>query len=99
MQDKWGNPFDFKLVKDMILTTTQKRHGLNRWTLWSGILVISLHVIIVLGGSNIGFLFANARLGWSTVQYSNFQSINITITIFGSIIGMKIMGTYMGKYL
>uniref|UniRef100_A0A0C9QV57 Slc46a1_3 protein n=1 Tax=Fopius arisanus TaxID=64838 RepID=A0A0C9QV57_9HYME len=89
-EHKWKNPFDVSLVKKLFQTATRKRPGLDRSTLWSCILILSLYVIAISGEINTGFLFANARLGWNVVQYSEVSAICTVLAIAGVSLGMKI---------
>ncbi|XP_057320085.1 proton-coupled folate transporter-like [Microplitis mediator] len=94
--NKWGNPFDISLVKQLILTCTKKRPGLNRGLLWSCVLVLSFLVIIMDGTANVKYLFTSAKLGWNTVQFSVYTSLSMTLTIVGTIVGLKVMRNYLG---
>ncbi|XP_008554900.2 proton-coupled folate transporter-like [Microplitis demolitor] len=93
---KWGNPFDLSLVKQLVLTCTKKRDGLNRGMLWSCLLVLSLSKILTNGHTNIIYLFVNAKLGWDVVRYSMFHSFSMVITIIGTFGGVKVMKHYIG---
>ncbi|XP_014296110.1 proton-coupled folate transporter [Microplitis demolitor] len=95
-EKKWGNPFDFSLVKQLVLTCTKKREGLNRGMLWSCLAVLSLYKITFHGNSDISYLFANAKLGWNVVQYSMFSSVSMVLSIVGTFAGLKIMKDYIG---
>ncbi|XP_008554902.2 tetracycline resistance protein, class D [Microplitis demolitor] len=94
--EKWGNPFDFSLVKQLITTCTKKRDSLNRELLWSSLLVLSLIRIIVDGTLDINYLFAHAKLGWNIVQYSMFNSFSMVTLIIGTFCGIKVMTDYIG---
>ncbi|XP_057320091.1 tetracycline resistance protein, class D-like [Microplitis mediator] len=93
---KWGNPFDFSLVKQLITTCTKKRDSLNRELLWSCLLVLSLIRIIIDGSLDINYLFAHAKLGWNIVQYSMFNSLSMVTLIIGTFCGIKVMKDYIG---
>lgn len=97
MLQRWGNPFDLALVKQLILTCTKKRPGLNRGLLWSCVLVLSFLVIIMDGTANVKYLFTSAKLGWNTVQFSVYSSLSMSLTIVGTIFGLKVMRNYLGN--
>lgn len=87
------------LVKELVLTCTKKRDGLNRGMLWSCLVVLSFFTMIIKGSSNIDYLFANAKLGWNIVQYSIFSGMSMVVSIIGTFGGLKIMKDYMSNYL
>ncbi|XP_034934615.1 proton-coupled folate transporter-like [Chelonus insularis] len=94
--EKWGNPFDLKLVKELFVTTTKKRPGLNRWVLWSCISILAIFVIIADGNAQINYLFANIRLGWDSVKFSTYHSISIFLSVVGMFLILKLMKNYLG---
>ncbi|XP_044580332.1 uncharacterized protein LOC123262241 [Cotesia glomerata] len=95
-EEKWGNPFDLSLIKQLILTYTKKRDGLNRGLFFSCLLVVSLFRIQAHGNTDISYLFVNAKIGWNVVQYSMFSSISMITSIIGTFVGLKIMRDYLG---
>ncbi|CAD6234912.1 GSCOCG00007759001-RA-CDS [Cotesia congregata] len=95
-EEKWGNPFDLSLIKQLILTCTKKRDGLNRGLFFSCLLVLSLFRIQAHGNTDISYLFVNAKIGWNVVQYSMFSSISMITSIVGTFVGLKIMRDYLG---
>ncbi|XP_057320094.1 tetracycline resistance protein, class D-like isoform X2 [Microplitis mediator] len=94
--NKWGNPFDFSLVKQLILTCIKKRDGLNRGLLWSCLFILSLFTIIINGYMNIAYLFATAKFGWNTIEFSIYSSVSMLLSIVGTFGGLKVMRDYIG---
>ncbi|XP_057320087.1 proton-coupled folate transporter-like isoform X2 [Microplitis mediator] len=94
--EKWGNPFNLSSVKQLVLTCTTKRDGLNRGLLWSCLIILSLFRIFNNGNTNVIYLFVKAHLGWDIVQYSMFNSLSIVIAIIGTFGGVKVMKHYIG---
>ncbi|XP_076163593.1 putative peptidoglycan muropeptide transporter SLC46 isoform X2 [Ptiloglossa arizonensis] len=88
--------FDVNLVKELISTCTKKRDRFNRHIVWCCIITISLLVIISQGEMTIQFLFASARLGWDVNKYSIYVVTDIMLTIFGIILGVKVLTTCGG---
>ncbi|XP_015123575.1 proton-coupled folate transporter [Diachasma alloeum] len=88
--EKWTSLFDFTLVEELFRTATKKRPGLDRMTLWTCLLILSLHVVSISGEQNMGYLFASARLGWNVVQYSGLMAIGTVLVIAGNSLGIKI---------
>ncbi|KAF7987500.1 hypothetical protein HCN44_003262 [Aphidius gifuensis] len=93
---KWGSVFDFKLVKELIETSTKEKVGLNRKSLWGCIITLALLIVILNGDISVGYLFTSARLGWNTIEYSRFKGLSIAISIIGTIIGVRLFGRTFG---
>ncbi|CAL7951802.1 unnamed protein product [Xylocopa violacea] len=86
--------FDVRLVRQLINTCTKKRDGFNRYIVWCCTAIIILKVLIMEGEMTVGFLFVNARLGWDVNKYSIYMAVNVIISIFGLIFGIKLLVTY-----
>ncbi|KAK0167473.1 hypothetical protein PV327_004868 [Microctonus hyperodae] len=93
---KWKYLFDVKLVKDLFATSVKKRLGLNRISLWCCIVILLLHVVLMEGHGRIGFLFANAKLGWDAIYYSIYIGISMILTIIGTILALSVFRHYFG---
>ncbi|XP_063978555.1 probable peptidoglycan muropeptide transporter SLC46 [Diachasmimorpha longicaudata] len=87
--ERWTSPFDFTLVEELFRTATKTRPGLDRCTLWTCLLILSLYVVSISGEQNMGFLFASARLGWDVVHYSRFMAMGTILVIAGNSLGIK----------
>lgn len=88
--------FELHLVRELIEISTKKKPGLNRKSLWGCILALALLIVVINGEINIGYLFASARLGWNTIQYSDFTGLSIASSIIGTIVAVKVFGRILG---
>ncbi|KAH0550158.1 hypothetical protein KQX54_017803 [Cotesia glomerata] len=88
---KWESPFSWSLLKELIVACTKKGDGSSRKLLWSFLSIFSFYTIINNGTITINYLFANARFGWSKIEFSTYYGSATIVTIVGTIIGLEIM--------
>lgn len=88
--------FDLTQVRDIINACVRKRSGFNRSLVWSCIACLTILLIVFEGYLTIGYLFTNARLGWTVEEYSIYNAAGIVVTILGTISGIKLMRKYAG---
>ncbi|XP_012270846.1 proton-coupled folate transporter-like [Orussus abietinus] len=92
----WGSLFNISLVQEMVRSCIKRRNGFDRTIVWCCIIALALSILVLEGESTIGFLFARERLGWDIMQFSNYLGTNVIMGIFGTILGVKLLGDYVG---
>ncbi|XP_031789519.1 proton-coupled folate transporter-like isoform X1 [Nasonia vitripennis] len=87
--------FDKTLVKELFCAVTKKREGFDRCLVWSCILAIALHVVILEGNGAVGFYFVSSKLGWNVSQYSAYSAAQMVMSIGGMLLIIRVVGSLL----
>lgn len=83
--------FSLTMVKEMIVTLFRRRSFKERRILLSLIIILMFTVFTLNGQSNVSYLFVREKFGWTIGKATQFDSINLLITITGSVIGLSVL--------
>lgn len=92
----WKSLFNVRLVQDLVSSCTRKREGFDRCAAWCCIGSLTILIVNMQGELTIGYLFANARLGWDVSWYSVYMATNISLSILGTTIGAVMLKKIAG---
>ena len=83
---KYSEAFHPRVAWECIKTTMKKRPGRNRFYLF---LVLSAMMAVkapVAGEMVIAYIYTRTRFAWDGVDYSNYNTVNLTLKVIGKTI-------------